>query len=83
MPETPFFSWGSFLCMGLFSIFLVGSALGETFYSAGTPVDPRVVSLLPAACFARCALGGTTSVANPSHARKRMVSQVLSISHQR
>src|SRR5258706_1576148 len=42
-------------------------------YSAGTPVVPRVVSLLPAGRAARSAFGGTTSVASPIHTRKRMV----------
>src|SRR4051794_12282026 len=53
-PAAPFFSRGSLLCMGLFSIFWLGAkaALGKTLYSTGTPVDPRVVSLLPAACLA-------------------------------
>jgi hypothetical protein len=36
-----------FLCMGLFSIFLLGaaSALRPGLYSTGTPFDPRVITL--------------------------------------
>src|ERR1700751_1890047 len=64
---------------------LVGaaSALRPGLYSTGTPFDPRVTSLAFAGRPLRCALGGTTSVARPTQARNRIVSQVLSISHQR
>ena len=52
-------------------------------HSSGTPVAPRVVTRPPVDRATRCARGATTSLARPSQARKRMVSQVLSISHQR
>ena len=63
----------------------LGKATGLSTSAAapGTPVTPRVVSLLPVACLPRCPPGGTTSLARPTKARNRIVSQVLSISHQR
>ena len=38
MPATPLFSRGSFLCMGLFSMFLVWRAPGRPF---GFPISPH------------------------------------------
>ena len=61
----------------------VANIKGTKMTSAGTPFDPRVTSLEFGGRPLRWALGTTTSVARPTQASNRMVSQVLSISHQR